>query len=56
VAAVSWAESEPTHLTRFNGKRAVFVTFTVKDGADVARAIDTAQTTLDAFERTLPAG
>jgi multidrug efflux pump subunit AcrB len=36
VATVNWAESEPTHLTRFNGKRAVFVTFTVQDGADVA--------------------
>ncbi len=56
VATVGWETDEPTHVTRFNGERAVFVSITVKDGADVTRVIRAAERTLDAYERTLPGG
>jgi multidrug efflux pump subunit AcrB len=35
VAAVSWATPERAHITRLNGARAIWVTVTQKDGADV---------------------
>jgi multidrug efflux pump subunit AcrB len=56
VAEVGWATQEATHLTRFNGKRAVFVTANQLDGGnifDVRRGLDA---TLDAFEARLPPG
>lgn len=56
VARVEWAEDEPTHLTRFNGKRAVFVTVTQKDGQDVGKITAGVRRALDAHEKTLPAG
>jgi multidrug efflux pump subunit AcrB len=56
VATVAWAQQEPSHLTRFNGKRAVFVTVTQKDGQDVARITQAVQAVLDDYEKTLPAG
>lgn len=56
VAKVEWAEDEPTHLTRFNGKRAVFVTVTQKDGEDVGKITAGIRRALDEQEKTLPAG
>ncbi|KQY27653.1 multidrug transporter AcrB [Caulobacter sp. Root487D2Y] len=56
VADVAWAQDEPTHLTRFNGKRAIFVTVTQKDGQDVARITKSVDRVLDDYEKTLPAG
>ncbi|CAN5321087.1 efflux RND transporter permease subunit [soil metagenome] len=56
VAQVAWAGDEPTHLTRFNGKRALFVTATQKDDADVAKITVNIKAALDEFEKTLPAG
>lgn len=56
VATVAWAQQEPSHLTRFNGKRAVFVTVTQKDGQDVAKITQAVQAVLDDYEKTLPAG
>ncbi len=56
VATVAWAQQEPTHLTRFNGKRAVFVTVTQKDGQDVAKITRSVRQVLDDYEKTLPAG
>ena len=56
VAQVAWAQDEPTHLTRFNGKRAVFVTVTQKDGQDVARITTAVDQVLGDYEKTLPAG
>ncbi|MCA6331496.1 MAG: efflux RND transporter permease subunit, partial [Phenylobacterium sp.] len=47
---------EPGHLARFNGKRAVFVTVTQKDGEDVGQITARVQQALDAHEKTLPAG
>lgn len=56
VAQVSWAETEAQHLTRFNGRRAVFVTVQQKDGADVARITRGVDAALAEFEKTLPGG
>ena len=56
VAQVAWAQAEPTHLTRFNDKRAVFVTVTQKDGQDVAKITAGVDKVLDDYEKTLPAG
>jgi multidrug efflux pump subunit AcrB len=56
VAQVAWAQAEPTQLTRFNGKRALFVTVTQKDGQDVAKITAGVDKVLDDYEKTLPAG
>jgi multidrug efflux pump subunit AcrB len=56
VARVAWSQQEPTHLARFNGKRAVFLTVTQKDGEDVARITKGVEAVLDDYEKTLPAG
>ena len=55
VAEVRWHDQQLTHTGRFNGRRAVFVTATQKDGynlLDVQASIDAA---LDRFESGLPA-
>jgi multidrug efflux pump subunit AcrB len=54
VAKVSWSEQQQTHIGRFNGERAVFVTATQQQGhniLDVQQRIDAA---LDRFEPQLP--
>ncbi|MBC7167424.1 efflux RND transporter permease subunit [Phenylobacterium sp.] len=56
VAQVGWAQAEATHLTRFNGQRALFVTVKQKDGADVAKVTRSVNAALDEFERSLPPG
>jgi len=43
VASVEWTNDEPTHITRYNGQRALFVTARAKLGAtifDVVEGID----------------
>ena len=54
VATVAWADADPTHITRYNGKRAVFVTATQQDGRNIASVRDGIYEVLDRFERTLP--
>jgi multidrug efflux pump subunit AcrB len=56
VASVAWAQDEPTHLTRFDGRRAVFVTVTQKDGEDVGKITKGVKAALDDYEKVLPAG
>ncbi|WP_423602468.1 efflux RND transporter permease subunit [Sphingomonas sp. MS122] len=56
IARVSWETAEPEHITRFGGKRAVLVSANQKEGADVTAITRDLRTTLDAFEKTLPAG
>ncbi len=56
IAEVSWETEEPEHLTRFNGKRALFITATQRDLADVTTLTREANVILDDFEKTLPAG
>ncbi len=56
VAEVDWGSAEADHVTRLNGRRAVFVTATQGDGEDVTRLATGISAELDAFERTLPGG
>jgi multidrug efflux pump subunit AcrB len=56
VATVGWAEQEASHLARFNGARAVYVTVAQKDGADVTKVTAGVDEALDEFRKTLPAG
>jgi multidrug efflux pump subunit AcrB len=56
VAKVSWETDEPEHLTYFNGKRAIFITATQKDFADVTSITRDVNNVLAEFEQTLPAG
>jgi multidrug efflux pump subunit AcrB len=56
VADVSWETAEATHLTFFNGARAMFVTVKQRDNVDVQIVRDGLATRLNAFEKRLPAG
>ncbi len=56
VAAVGWAQDAPQHLTWFNGRRALFITATQKEDADVRQLTTATKKALDDFEKTLPAG
>ena len=55
VATVTWEQDEPQHVTRFNGRRALFVTATAKNGEDVTAINARVSAALDEFKRTLPA-
>jgi len=54
VADVSWANDERTHITRFNGKRAVFITARAKLGETVFDVVRGIQAEVDAFIGRLP--
>jgi multidrug efflux pump subunit AcrB len=56
VADVRWGYADATHVARFNGKRAVFVTATMQPGGNISRVRDGIHAELARFERTLPAG
>ncbi|MGK6319477.1 efflux RND transporter permease subunit [Sphingomonas sp. DT-204] len=56
VARVMWETAEPEHITRFGGRRALLVSATQKEGADVTAITRELRRTLDEFERTLPGG
>ncbi|NWH09526.1 MAG: efflux RND transporter permease subunit [Alphaproteobacteria bacterium] len=56
VAQVGWALDEPTHLTWFNGERAVFITANMKEGENIFTVRNSIYAALDAFEARLPAG
>lgn len=55
IANVEWANDEQTHITRFNGKRALFVTARAKLGATIFTVVDGIKSRVDAFEPRLPA-
>jgi multidrug efflux pump subunit AcrB len=55
VAEVEWGYADPTHLGRFNGERAVFVTANQQDGTNISRVRDGIWREADAWEATLPA-
>ncbi|MBK6704927.1 MAG: efflux RND transporter permease subunit [Caulobacteraceae bacterium] len=55
VADVSWANDERTHITRFNGQRAVFVSAQARLGESVFDVINGIRPRVDAFEGSLPA-
>ncbi|PTQ13276.1 multidrug transporter AcrB [Sphingomonas oleivorans] len=56
VADVAWETVEAEHVTRFGGKRALLLTATQKESADIASLTDAINGTLDRFEKTLPGG
>ena len=56
VARIGWAQEDPDHITRFNGRRALLVTATQAKNQDVTRLSRAISAELDAFERTLPGG
>ena len=56
VASVRWGYADPTHLARWNGRRAVWVTATQQPGENIQRVRDRMWAVMDAFAKTLPPG
>lgn len=54
VAEVNWSTAEHTHITRFNGKRAVFVTAMQKENGNVLGIRKDIETALAAARSQLP--
>ena len=54
VATVDWAEAERTHIARFNGKRALWVSIRQKDGVDAGTLRDALVKAVDGFRTDLP--
>lgn len=54
IADVSWANDERTHITRFNGQRAVFVSARARLGESIFDVIDGVRSRVDTFEESLP--
>lgn len=54
VATVGWAEAEQLHVTRFNGKPAVFISVKQKDGVDASTLRKDLDAALAAFRPQLP--
>ena len=56
VAQVSWGYGDSTYRARFDGRRAVFVTATQREGTTVEAVRDRIYAELGGFERELPRG
>ncbi|MGE0045364.1 MAG: efflux RND transporter permease subunit [Hyphomonadaceae bacterium] len=56
VATVEWANDERTHITRYNGQRAIFVTARARLGETVFDVINGIRAQADAFAARLPPG
>lgn len=56
VATVQWGYGDPTHIGRWSGRRAVFVTAAMKETANIVDAKAEMWPVLDEIERTLPRG
>ena len=54
VAEVSWANDEPTHITRYNGQRAVFVSARARLGASVFDVVQGINAQIAEFRGSLP--
>ena len=54
VASVEWTNDERSHVTRYNGKRALFVTARAKLGTTIFTVMDAIKKQVDAFEPRLP--
>ena len=54
IANVEWANDEQTHITRYNGQRALFVTARAKLGATIFTVMDGVRARVDTFEPRLP--
>jgi multidrug efflux pump subunit AcrB len=55
VGHVAWADGDATHLTRYNGKRALWITVTVQAERNVSTVRDAVWQALDGLEPALPA-
>jgi multidrug efflux pump subunit AcrB len=56
LADVNFTYEEESYLARLNGKRAVFVTASQKDGMNIYQVRDQVNPVLATFQKTLPAG
>ena len=54
VATVDWAEAEQTHIARFNGKRALWVSIRQKDGVDAGTLRNGLVAAVDKVRADLP--
>ena len=54
VAEVAWASREAGHVVRFNGRRALLLTFEQGDGQDVAQLTAKVEAEMARFKTTLP--
>lgn len=54
VAEVDWAEAERTHITRFNGARAIFIAVKQKDGVNALGVRDQLGIAIADFRKSLP--
>lgn len=54
VANVSWENDERSHITRYNGQRAVFVSAQARLGESIFDVISGIRPRVDAFEHSLP--
>ena len=54
IAKVGWGYEEQPHITRFNGKRAIWVTITQKDNLNVLDIRDDAVVAAEAYAKLLP--
>ncbi len=54
VATVSWSQDEETHVTRFDGRKAVFVTANMRDMQNVFQVRDGIAEAAEDFATTLP--
>ncbi len=53
VATVRWADQEANYISRFNGKRAVFITASQKDQQNIFKVRDDLMVEIEAFKKTL---
>lgn len=56
VADVRWGYGDPSHIGRWSGKRAVFVTAALQEGFNISEVHTRMWAELDRFEKSLPAG
>ncbi len=54
VAEVSWSQDEATYTTRYDGKKAIFITANQRDGENVFAVRDGIVARADAFRASLP--
>ncbi len=54
IAQVGWAEAEQTHITRFNGQRALFVSIKAKDNVDAGTLKRALFAAVEKFRPDLP--
>lgn len=54
VAQVEWGEAERTHITRYNGARAIFIAVKQKDGVNALGVRDQLAKALTDFRKSLP--